>query len=147
MSIGFNEAEGRPVIAADSAEDIGEVKGFIVDTTATRVEAVHVSGRGRKAEIVPWSSIRSFGADAVIVEVGESAARVSSDHEKQAAKGNIVLRKARVLTTGGFEIGEVDDAMFDESTGDLTAVVTDRGRIEGGRLHSLGSYALVVDPD
>ncbi len=146
MSPTFNDTEGRRVVAADTAEDLGEVKGFVVDRSASRVDAVHVSGRGRKADVIAWSSISSFGDDAVIVTSAEAAERVAEDRDKAAVKGKIVLRGARVLTTGGFEIGTVEDASFDQESGEITGVRTDQGSITGDRLRSIGSYALVVDP-
>jgi len=141
----FNSSDGRPVIAADTAETIGEVRGFVVDTTASRIESVHVSGRGKNAEVVPWSSIRSFGADAVIADVAASAEQVSTDHETQAVKGRVVVRKTRVLNSNGFEQGTVEDVSFDAVTGELTGVTTTEGPIEGKALRALGSYALIVD--
>lgn len=147
MSATFTAAEGRAVVAADTADDIGEIKGFVVDTSASRVEGVHIAGRGRRAEILPWSSIRSFGDDAVIAEAADAADRASDDREKEAARGNIVLLGTRVLSTEGFELGTVDDAMFDPDSGDITGILTDAGHIGPERLRSLGSYALVVDPE
>lgn len=147
MSATFNSAEGRPVVAADTAESLGEVKGFVVDPTASRVEAVHVSGRGRKAEVVPWTSVHSFGDDAVVAEQADSTEQVSTDYEKAAVKGKIAAVGSRVLSTAGFEIGTVEDVMFDTGTGELTGVLTEGGRIAADRLRSLGSYALVVDPE
>lgn len=112
MDTTFSDAEGRPVVAADTAEDIGEVKGFIVDPTATRIDAIHVSGRKGRADLIAWTSIRSFGPDAVVADNAD-----------------------------------VDDAVFDAESGEITAVQTSSGRIDAQRLHAVGSYALVVDPD
>lgn len=145
MAETFNGGEGRPVIAADTAGTIGEIKGFIVDSGATRIDSVHVAGRGRKADLISWSAIRSFGADAVMAELADAVEQVSSDHEKHAVKGNIVARETRVLDTDGFERGTVEDVMFDADTGLLTGALTTEGRVDSSRFRSLGSYALVVD--
>ncbi len=145
MSETFSGADGRTVIAADTADEIGEVKQFVLDRGARRIDGVHVAGRGKKAEVVPWSSVRSFGTDAVIVEAVDAAHRVADDHEIDAVKGNISARGSRVLTTHGFEHGRVDDVEFDPATGELTAVETSEGRVEASAIRSLGSYALVVD--
>ena len=144
MAETFNSSEGRPVVAADTAENIGEIKGFVVDTTATRIESVHIGGRGRKAKVIPWSSIHSFGADAVMADTAGAVAEVESEHDKQAVKGKIEARRTRVLDTNGFEQGTVEDVMFDATSGDLTGVLTTAGHVDGSRLRSLGSYALVV---
>lgn len=147
MSETFNSADGRPVVAADTAETIGEVKGFVVDPTATRIDAIHIAGRGRKAETLSWDSIAAFGADAVMGDHAAAAGRVEGEHETQAVKGNIKARGSRVLTTTGFVVGTVQDVLFDGATGLLTAIETDHGRIDADRLQSLGSYALVVAPE
>ncbi len=49
MAQTFNDAGSRAVVAADTADAIGEVKGFVVDPTASRIECIHVAGRGRRA--------------------------------------------------------------------------------------------------
>ena len=87
MTETFTGAEGRSVVASDTAEDIGEVKGFVVDPSATRVDAVHVSGRGRKAQVVAWSAISSFGADAVMADSSSTPEQVSTERETQAVQG------------------------------------------------------------
>ncbi len=145
MSETFNSSDGRRVVAADTAEDIGEIKGFVVDPTATRIESVHIAGRGKKADVIPWASIRSFGADAVMADLANAAEQVSSDHETQAVKGNIVARNTRVLDTDGFEQGTVEDVMFDATTGQITGALTTQGHLDGSRFRSLGSYALIID--
>ena len=146
MTETFNGADGRKVVAADTAETIGDVKGFVVDTAATRIESIHVAGRGRRAEVIAWSSIASFGADAVMVEAAAATDKVSSEHETQAVKGKIDARDARVLGSDGFEYGTVADVMFDPDTGRLTGALTSDGRIGSSRLRALGSYALIIDP-
>ena len=147
MSETFNASDGRPVVAVDTAETIGEIKGFVVDTMATRIESVHISGRGKKAQVIPWASIRSFGADTVMADMATAVEQVSSDHETQAVKGKIVARKTRVLNTDGFELGTVEDVMFDTATGELTGASTTQGHLDGSRFRSLGSYALIVDTE
>lgn len=140
----FNAAEKRPVVAGDTADDIGKVKGFIVDVGANRVEAVHISGRGKKAHIVGWDRVR-FGGDAVVVETGDSLEQVSDQREIDEVKGKISITGSRVLDTSGFDLGTVKDVSFDSDTGDLVTVRTTMGEVDASRLCSLGSYALVVD--
>ena len=147
MNDTFNAAEGRSVVAADNAEPIGEVKGFVVDPTATMIESVHVSGRGRRADVIMWSKIRSFGADAVMAEHADDPENVAKGRDTDAVKGKIVARGSRVLDTNGFERGTVEDVMFDPATGQLTGVLSTEGQLSAESLRSLGSYALVVDSE
>jgi uncharacterized protein YrrD len=145
MTETFTGAEGRSVVASDTAEGIGEVKGFVVDPTASRVDAVHVSGRGKKAEVVAWSAITSFGADAVMADSASTPEQVTTDRETQAVRGKVSALGSRVLTTTGFDAGTVVDVEFDTGSGELTAVRTDTDTFSRDRLRSLGSYALVVE--
>jgi len=141
----FEAALGRPVVAADTADDLGIVKSFVVDKTGSRIVAIHVAGRGSNAEIVPWASVRAFGADAVVAEGADAREPASSERDVMAAKGQVDAIGSRVLTTAGFSSGEVQNIFFDAGTGALTGVLTDEGEIDIGRVRSLGSYALVVD--
>lgn len=145
MSETFNNSEGRRVVAFDNAEDVGEVKGFVVDRSATRVESLHVGGRGRRADVVPWSHVRSFGPDAVVIDAADAVARVDGDLETDAVKGNVVVRSSRVLRTDGTEAGSVEDVMFDVESGELTGALTTEGHIHASVFRSIGSYALVID--
>lgn len=147
MTETFNAAEGRPVVAGDTAEDIGEVKGFVLGPDASSIEAVHVSGKGRKAEVVAWSNIRSFGTGVVVVERASAPERPATDHATDAVKGKTAPRGARLLLTTGFEAGTVSDVEFDPDTGHVVSVATDQGTVDVKRLRSLGSYALVIEPE
>jgi len=147
MSESFNAANGRSIVAADNAETIGEVKGFVVDPTASMIESVHVAGRGRRAEVISRSKIQSFGADAVIAEHADDPEDVAKGRDTDAVKGKIAARGSRVLDTNGFERGTVEDVLFDRETGRLTGVVSTEGHLRADSLRSLGSYALIVDPE
>lgn len=142
----FNAADKRGVVAGDTADDLGKIKGFIVDVGANRVEAVHISGRGKKAEIVPWGQLR-FGGDAVIVETSDTPEQVSDERDIDAVKGKVSVRGSRVLDTAGFDLGTAEDVSFDSETGELVTIRTTGGEVDASRLCSLGSYALVVDAE
>ena len=142
----FNAADKRPVVAGDTADDLGKIKGFIVDIGANRAEAVHISGRGKKADIVPWGQLR-FGGDAVIADTGDTPERVSDERDVDAVKGKLAVRGSRVLDTSGFELGTVEDVSFDSETGELVTIRATSGEVDASRLCSLGSYALVVDAE
>ncbi len=143
----FSQVSGRSVVATDTAETIGSVKGFVLDSTGRNIEAVHIDGHGKRAIVLPWSSVGSFGADAVMASSGDAPATIVNDHQKSAVKGDVTMIGTRVLTTHGLEIGKVEDVEFDTDTGTVTRVVTGHGPLDPGRLLALGSYALVVGPD
>ncbi len=133
----FSAADGRPVVATDTAEDIGEVKSFVLDPSARHIEAVQVSGRGRKGDVLAWRDVATFGADAVMARRAEATEQV---------KGTLRMRESRVLNTDGFEQGTVTDVVFDSESGAVISVRTQHGDIPAERLIALGSYALIIQP-
>ncbi len=139
--------QGQTVVTVDTAEDIGSLKHFVVSQAADRIERLHIAGRRSKASFVEWGDLESFGPDRVMVISADAPRHSDDDRDIEAARGKIELIGSRVLTTAGFTEGEVDDAEFDAETGAIVSIITTTGRrIEASAVHSLGSYALVVDP-
>lgn len=140
----LSEADGRPVLSRASAETVGELKHVVVDVGAHRITALHVSGRRRKAELVAWADVVGFGPDGIVV-AGEDALRAPADeHEKAVVGGHIDLDGRLVLGDDGNAVGALSDVVFDESTGEITAIVCGEDQIAGGLLRAVGSYCIVV---
>ncbi len=138
----FKGAIGHPVVDGESAESVGEVGGFVLDRSATKVEAVRI-GHGRHARFVPWDDVEAFGDDAAIVK---APADGGDEERREQLAGRPDPLASRVLSTSGFELGEVGDVEFDEGSGDVITVEAGAGSIDVERVRSLGSFALVVDP-
>lgn len=141
----FTHVQGRGVVAADSAESIGSVKGFVLDTRGRQIQAIHIDGHGKKATILEWSAVKAFGTDAVMASAAGDPSAIDNDHQKAAIKGAVTMLGTRILAVDGRELGTVTDVEFDTDSGAVVRVQTDQGPIEPDRLRSLGSYALVVD--
>jgi len=141
----FNSVAGRSMVAADTAVDLGHIRGFILDDCARRVDALHIDGHGRGAHVVHWAAISSFGADAVMVRTAADILPATGDREVGTVNGGLAAIGKRVLTTEGFAAGTVEDVQFDPMTGLITEIVTDQGIVDVKRLRSIGSYAAVID--
>lgn len=139
----MREALGRPVVATDTAEEIGEIKSFVVDSTGRNITDVQISGRKKKAVLVAWSALE-FGPDVVMASSVRSVHDVQSNRELEAAKGDIDFLGARILDTEGFEHGIVSDVEFDSSDGTIVRLHGDVS-VAGTSVRSLGSYAVVVE--
>jgi len=147
MTLRFEQSRRTPVYSRDSADEIGHVVRFVITPGVHRVGAVHVAGRRRRAQLVDWSSIVGFGPDAVVVDSADSLRAAESDHEQRVAAGHLDLPGRRVLTDAGYEVGELADVDFDESSGVLELIRTTRTTVGGDGLLVIGPYAVVVRHD
>jgi sporulation protein YlmC with PRC-barrel domain len=141
----FSQAKGHKVVASSTAATVGKVSGFVVDPVTRSVVALQLK-KADKGDFLRWADLAAFGADAVTVTddsvIGDGGADVSA----LAGKAHRVLGK-RVLTSGGDELGKVDDVDFDPETGTISALVLGKGgsgEVAGDRLVGIGSYAVVV---
>ncbi|WP_420452469.1 hypothetical protein [Ilumatobacter sp.] len=142
----MKSATGHRVVAIDTAEEIGEIRHFVVSADVTRIERLHVDGRKKKAVFAEWSDLESFGDDRVMVVSSGAPTESSDERDIEAARGHIELIGSRILDTAGFERGTVRDATFESETGEIVALVSsDEEEIPAGSVRSLGSYAVVVD--
>ena len=141
--IGLRAALGRPVVARDTAETVGDVQGAVIDVPTRRVVALQV-GKGRKARVVDWTSLSGLGPDAAVIQSGSAIRDPAGDHETGFVRGDLTLLGARVLTDRGDEVGSLDDVEFDEASGLLVALVVGEHRFPAAGLHAIGDYAVVV---
>lgn len=139
----FSEAVGRKVVSAATAETVGKIDEFVVDP-CTRTILALVLKRADEGEILRWSAITAFGADAVIVTGADVVTECDERIAALSGKDHRLLSK-RVLTVDGDEIGSVEDVEFDADTGQVTGLHMKEQHVEGGRLRGVGSYAVVVD--
>ena len=145
--ISMSAALGRRVIAQDTADEVGEVKAFVIDRSGRSIDRVQVAGRARHARLIDWSDIATFGPDAVMITAHDAVHEPADDRDADVVRGNVDVLGARILDTSGFEHGTVADLEFDPGSGDIVAVVAADGHIDRQRIRALGTYALVVDPD
>jgi uncharacterized protein YrrD len=134
---------GRPVVATDSAEQLGVVDGVVVDPLQRRIVAVQLGGKGGR--FVSWGDVRSVGSDAVMVSSSSAPREARDPWEQRAAAGVTMAPGTRLLDDGGDELGVVDDVEFDASTGALEALAVGDATVPSDRLRGVGSYAVVVD--
>ncbi|PLS74946.1 MAG: hypothetical protein CYG61_09930 [Actinobacteria bacterium] len=145
MSDSFRRATGRKVVSRASAEEVGVVAHLLVDAGRHRVAAV-VIGRGKKARLVDWAQLSSFGPDAVMVAEESALRPPADDREQAAADGKLELVGKRALTEQGNEMGRVEDVSFDPDSGALETLIVKDRHIPAEALLANGSYAAVLHP-
>lgn len=139
----FSEAEGRTIVATESADTVGKITGFVVDPGAARVVALRVKKAHGEGDTLPWSDLTAMGADVVTVEKAMSVQVAHGQLLEQGHKRHEIVGK-RVLTERGDELGRVRDVDFDPGDGRVRALVTTGEEVDGVRLMGVGSYAVVV---
>lgn len=137
---------GSQVVARDTAEPVGDVLGAVVDVGSRHIAALQV-GKGHKARLADWSSLSGVGPDATVVESEGALRPPNGEREERVVKGDIALLGGLVLTDRGDALGRLDDVEFDETTGELVALVCGDISVSADRLRSIGSYAVVVGAD
>jgi uncharacterized protein YrrD len=139
----FSDAKGRKVVSSATAATVGKVSRFVVDPATRAVVAVELK-KTDSGDVLRWSDITAFGADAVTVADQGRIGDGGEDVKALSDKAHRVLGK-RVLTSTGDELGKVDDVDFDPQSGALTALLVDKGdEVAATRLLGVGSYAVVV---
>ena len=114
------DAGGLLVITRDSGKKVGKVEDLVLDRQGSRVLGILIDEAGwfKEAKVVPWSSFRVIGLDAVIIDEEASAKKASEVPEMSEVldQGNVLVG-ARVATTDGRELGKIEDFYFDPETG------------------------------
>jgi uncharacterized protein YrrD len=140
----LSEADGEPILSRESAERIGKVRHVVIDVAERRIAALHVDGRRKKARLVDWSAITGFGPDSIIIDSERSLRSPDEGEELEVASGHRDLHGRLVLSDEGLELGRITDIVFDEESGALITIVTDREEHPAGRLRALGPYCMIL---
>lgn len=144
MTSTLSELLGRRVVAADTAADLGEVKAVVPNRAGRVLDGIHVSGGKRHPELVKWSDITAVGPDAVMISSSSALTEWTDDRTDEAVRGHIDFLGSTILSTDGAILGSVSDVHFDEESGTIVGLLHDGGRIDGERVRSIGTFAVVV---
>jgi sporulation protein YlmC with PRC-barrel domain len=140
----FSEARGRKVVSSSTASTVGKVSRLVIDPTTRAVAGVQLKKKTDRGDMLRWSDITAFGADAVTVTDADRVGDGGDTVQALSGKAHRVLGK-RVLTSTGDELGKVADVDFDAMSGALVSLLVDGGtEVEAARLVGVGSYAVVV---
>jgi sporulation protein YlmC with PRC-barrel domain len=142
----FSQARKRKVVSSSTAETIGKVSDFVVDPATRSVVAVTLK-KSEDGDVLRWADLTAFGTDAVTV-TGADKVRTGDERVQELSGKDHRLLGKRVLTSGGDELGKLDDVGFDAETGGLTTLLVEDGpEVPAERLLGVGSFAVVVAED
>ncbi len=105
------------IISSSDGRNLGEIKGILLDETASRGVAVYLGKHGilsRKATMIDLKHFKLFGIDSWLTKDSECV--VSEDDypgsEKFVLASDLFGRE--IQTEGGHKIGTIGDVMLDE---------------------------------
>jgi uncharacterized protein YrrD len=110
----------KVVVAYDTGKKIVRIIDLIFDQKHNQLLGFLVAEKGlfRDAKVISWEEVQAIGLDAIVVNSKKSVVKA---HRVPAIKEilhqNIVLRKKRILTTEGLDLGGLVDLFFDEHSG------------------------------
>ncbi|HMC80756.1 MAG TPA: PRC-barrel domain-containing protein [Acidimicrobiia bacterium] len=140
----FREADGRKVVSAESAESIGRIEAYVIDTGTRSVSAFRLAKVKGDATFVSWEDVQ-FGPDAVVVPSSDRLRTARDETEARLASKDLQPIGKLVLDEAGTALGKVGDVEFDPGTGAIIEFdLGDQGTITADRLLGLGAYAVVV---
>jgi uncharacterized protein YrrD len=133
---------GRPVISQTSGHELGTVQDLTVDPQAKRIRFVRVTGGS--GDLIDWSDVAAFGADAVMVEDDDDVHPARDDEQERVLTGDTAVLDKLILSDRGNACGQVQDVLFDVETGEIQDLRTEEGALDAERLVGIGPYAVVV---
>jgi uncharacterized protein YrrD len=129
---------GRTVVVREGGQQVGKVKDLVVDQAGRQVLGFIVSeGLFKSTKVAPWASLQAIGPDSVVLNAAGSIVKAAEAPDiKSVLDKNLAIRGLRLQTTGGKELGKVEDFQFDERTGAVLGYELSGGLVSdavGGR--------------
>lgn len=114
-----SEVIGRAVVVREGGEEVGKIKDLVLDSTGRQVLGFVVSeGLFKSTKVAPWLGVQAIGPDSVIVAAATSIVKESEAPDiKAVIEKDLSIRGTRLQTTGGKDLGKIDDFQFDETSG------------------------------
>lgn len=150
-----NEIIGLPIVSISEGIKTGIVQGTIIDPQTKEVAALLVEDEEwyKGAKIVPFTAIRSIGADALIIDRNDQITAASSNSEiEELINRAIKIINTQIITTSGKNIGEASEYIVDQETGKIVSVeiIAAEGlptSIEVNRILTFGRDVMIVSEE
>ena len=148
-----------PVISLSDGEELGKIKGLIIDPETISLTALVLDYRKgflKEPRLIHFDQITSFGDYAVTVKNTHACERLTSRPQlNPLIRRPVQILGARVLREDGNLLGTVEEFIFDPLTGRISGLeLTDnlisslfRGRsfLDGKTILALGKNTIIVE--
>lgn len=126
---------GMPVISLAEGQQLGTVKGLVVDPTEQKVAALIIEQKGwfKEQKFAPYGKVRSVGTDAITIDQSAVVEKGASLPDiLKLYKDKIAIISCKVLAENGAQLGVVDEYYVDETNGNIVGL-----ELSGTLLNSL----------
>jgi uncharacterized protein YrrD len=116
------EVIGRKIVTLDGGEKLDSVRDLIFDQEGNRVLALLIDEGGwfHAARVIPFSSVKSVGEDAVMITSSADVVSARDDTTiSEAMNSKTGLAGLSLMTTDGRDLGRIADVFFDEASGQV----------------------------
>jgi len=146
-----------PVISLEEGQQIGTVKGLVVDPAAKKVAALIIEQKGwfKEQRFVPYHKIHSVGSDAITIEKNSYVEKSGNLSEiVKLLKDKVEINGSRIVAENGSVLGFVDEYYVDPITGAITglefsgnlidSVIKGRAFLDIAHVRTLGKEITIV---
>ncbi|SHF39291.1 Uncharacterized protein YrrD, contains PRC-barrel domain [Desulforamulus putei DSM 12395] len=126
---------GMPVISLAEGQQMGTVKGLVVDPHQQKVAALIIEQKGWFSEqkFAPYGKVRSVGTDAITIDQSAVVEKGASLPDiLKLYKDKVTVIGCKVIAENGSHLGEVDEYFVEETTGSIVGL-----EISGNLLNSI----------
>ncbi|GAB6159239.1 PRC-barrel domain-containing protein [Desulfotomaculum varum] len=116
---------GMPVISLAEGQQMGTVKGLVVDPQQQKVAALIIEQKGWFSEqkFAPYGKVRSVGSDAITIDQSAAIEKGSSLPEiLKLYKDKVTVVGCKVVAENGCQLGEVDEYYVEETNGSIVGL-------------------------
>lgn len=114
-----------PVISLEEGQQIGVVKGLVVDPVGKKVAALIIEQKGwfKEQRFIPYHKVNSVGSDAITIEKTSGVERATGlpDIVKHL-KDKVGIIGSRIVAENGTVLGYVDEYYVDMATGSIAGL-------------------------
>jgi uncharacterized protein YrrD len=121
---------GKPVVTYDSGKKVASVKDLIFNQNDNSLLGFLIDEAGwfSSAKILPISSVKAIGNDAIIISTHEAICSAEEYPDiRRILEINNILNGTRVMTTDGRNLGRLVDLYFDDRVGTIAGYETSGG--------------------
>lgn len=134
---------GMSVISLEEGQQVGSIKGLVVNSALKNVAALIIEQKGwfREQKFIPFSKVHNIGDDVVTVDrVTRAEKGISLPEILKLIKERANIIGSRLVTENGTALGMVDEYYVDLQTGDIVGL-----EFSGGTVSNLFKGSAFLD--